>query len=228
MEVILALDFNDFKQSKKIIDELIDTTKWFKVGMESFYSHGHELLEYLNKKDAKVFLDLKYYDIPTTVEKAIKALVQRYNIHILNVHASGGKKMLEASKNIINTYSKDTKLIGVTTLTSFDEKSFSQVYSNSIIDTNKSLTRLCVSENLDGIVCSSNDIKHIKNIASDDFLYITPGIRLNSNNNDQIRVTTPKMAKQNGSTHIVVGREVTQSNNPKESLLKIRQNIYDY
>lgn len=226
-EIIIALDTNSFEVSKKLIDELFDQTRWFKVGMEAFYSHGEKLLDYLMFKNAHVFLDLKLHDIPTTVNKSLMSILKRYPVDLINVHALGGILMLEKSMEVINGLKTNTKLIGVTILTSHSDQELSKdlKFSLNALEMVKTLNKNCIKAGLNGVVCSPLEAAIIKENSPKDYLIVTPGVRLMGKNNDQKRVTTPKEAFFNGSTHIVVGREVTQAQSAQNALMEIKESL---
>lgn len=227
-EIIVALDTDNFNRSKFLIDELICETKWFKVGMEAYFSHGDILLEYLKEEEANIFLDLKLHDIPVTVAKATKALITRYKIDLFNLHCLGGSLMLENTAKLMRELEIKTKLIGVTILTAHSEESIKNDFNISI-DIKKEvvfLAQQALKNGCSGIVCSPHEIEIIKEIAPKDFTIITPGIRFGEERHDQKRVMTPREASQRGATHLVIGREITQSQTPKYTLQKIKESLW--
>lgn len=222
-KVIIALDFDDLDNTINFLNKFHNEKLYVKVGMELFYSEGINIIKEIKKRGHKIFLDLKLHDIPDTAKKAIKVL-GRLDVDMINVHASGGIKMMNDALLELRKINKDCKLIAVTYLTSIDN-----FILNNELGINKDINDMVLNlayntklANLDGVVCSVYESKLIKEKCGKDFLTITPGIRLEDNdNNDQKRVATPKIAKENLSDYIVVGRSITTSNNPYDVYKKI-------
>ena len=187
--------------------------------MELFYAEGGEIVKEIKKRGHKIFLDLKLCDIPNTVYKAMKNIAA-LGVDMTNVHAFGSIEMMKAAKKAINEVNPETKLIAVTVLTSSDQN----VLDNELmIDGNINDVILKYASNtkeagLDGVVCSPLESKIIKEKCGEDFLTVTPGIRFADDaKGDQKRVTTPAMAKEIGSSYIVVGRSITGAKDPVEA-----------
>ena len=176
----------------------------------------------MQKKNIKLFFDLKQHDKPNTVKRAINVICD-YGIWMTNVHVLGGKEMLASAKQVVKKESPETKLIGVTILTSLNDDLLKPLgFSNSVEETVYNFADLCHEAGLDGIVCSAGEAIHIRKKFLDNFLIVTPGIRLkNDTADDQKRVVTPVQAKNNGVSYIVVGRPVTMSSDPLSILKKI-------
>lgn len=217
-KLIVALDVNNLNQAKKLVNKLYPKVKFFKVGSQLFTSYGPEVIKFIKGKGAKVFLDLKFYDIPNTVANAARAAT-RLKVDIFNLHALGGIEMMstalkaakeEARKLKINR----PKVIAVTVLTS----------QNISVKVVLGLVNLARRAGLDGVVASAKEAQAIRRKRGKNFLIVTPGIRpASSGKNDQRRVATPKEAIQNGATYIVVGRPITEAKNPlkaAEDILK--------
>ena len=207
-DVIIACDFSS-KEEKPFV----------KIGMELFYAEGGEIVKEIKKRGHKIFLDLKLCDIPNTVYKAMKNIAA-LGVDMTNVHAFGSIEMMKAAKKAINEVNPETKLIAVTVLTSSDQN----VLDNELmIDGNINDVILKYASNtkeagLDGVVCSPLESKIIKEKCGEDFLTVTPGIRFADDaKGDQKRVTTPAMAKEIGSSYIVVGRSITGAKDPVEA-----------
>ena len=196
-----------------------------KIGSQLFTSSGPQIIKELNSLGFDVFLDLKFHDIPNTVYEAVKSAAD-LGIWMVNVHASGGRAMLEASKKALEGFDQPPLLIAVTVLTSFSEDSLNEV---GIKDLSEQVLRLADLTNecdLDGVVCASTDVKAIKNRFGKDFLTVTPGIRPNDSKvNDQNRISTPLEAVKNGSDYLVIGRPITESEDPTKALKKIIKEI---
>jgi len=218
-KIFIACDTSSVKIVKKIIKET--NTKQIKIG----YKFG---LEFFNSKNGRsfiskiknkiVFVDLKMHDIPNTCISAIKS-IKDLKINYLTIHISSGLSALKASKKV----SGKIKLIGVTTLTSLDNKNLKQIgYNKNLKKLIIHQAKLAAKANLDGLVCSAHEVKYIKKIFKKEI--ITPGIRFNSNINDQKRVMTPKQAFKNGSDWLVVGRAITKGD-IKKNLKKLINSI---
>ncbi len=221
-EVIIACDFKNKKELYEFLNILKDERPFIKIGMEMFYAEGPNLVKELKEKGYKIFLDLKLHDIPNTVYKAMKQIAN-LNVDITNVHAAGGIKMMVAAKKAIDELHAKTKLIAVTQLTSIDETILKEelLINKDINETVKHYASNTKKANLDGVVCSPLEAPIIKALG---LISVTPGIRFSENtNDDQARVTTPKKAKALGSDYIVVGRSITQAQNPLAAYLKAKQ-----
>ena len=217
-DVIIACDFSSKEETLKFLDQFKEEP-FVKIGMELFYAEGGEIVKEIKKRGHKIFLDLKLCDIPNTVYKAMKNIAA-LGVDMTNVHAFGSIEMMKAAKKAINEVNPETKLIAVTVLTSSDQN----VLDNELmIDGNINDVILKYASNtkeagLDGVVCSPLESKIIKEKCGEDFLTVTPGIRFADDaKGDQKRVTTPAMAKEIGSSYIVVGRSITGAKDPVEA-----------
>ena len=211
-KIFVACDSTNISKVKKIISETQNTKLkvGYKFGLEFLNSkYGRSFLSKLKEKI--IFADLKIHDIPNTCVSTIKA-IKDLNINYLTIHISSGLTALKACKKI----SGRTKLIGVTTLTSLDNKSLKEIgYSKNVDQLVSNQAKLAKRANLDAIVCSAQEVKIVKKLFKKEI--ITPGIRFNNKTNDQKRVVTPKQAYKNGSDWLVIGRPITNGN--------IRKNI---
>jgi len=202
---------------------LDDAANFYKVGLELFLNTRGEILDYLKTKEKKIFLDLKFHDIPNTVTQAAK-WAAGLGVDMFNVHASGGGVMMsttvETVKNTaLNNGFKVPLIIGVTVLTSFDIESFSQVgYKYTIPETVMNLAQLCQKSGLDGVVCSPQEANQIKTVCGQEFMTVCPGVRPRGTLlEDQKRITTPQEAIKMGADYLVVGRPITKSINPNQA-----------
>ena len=196
-----------------------------KIGSQLFTSSGPQIIKELNSLGFDVFLDLKFHDIPNTVYEAVKSAAD-LGIWMVNVHASGGRAMLEASKKALEGFDQPPLLIAVTVLTSLSEDSLNEVGIKDLSEQVLRLAELTNECDLNGVVCASTDVKAIKNIFGKDFITVTPGIRPNDSKvNDQNRISTPSEAVKNGSDYLVIGRPITESENPTKALEKIIKEI---
>ena len=225
-KLFVAIDQNDINRAKELIQKLPPELCGVKVGKELFTACGPEIIEWIQKKRFSVFLDLKYHDIPNTVEKAC-LVASKMGVSILNVHALGGKDMMLAAKEGVDKSNNSPYLIAVTLLTSMDSNSLKEIgLTSSISDQILNLAKSASQSKLDGIVCSAKDIKNIKDALPEKFLYVTPGIRLNNRDkDDQKRISTPLGAIKMGSDIIVIGRSITEAKFPEEVLNQIIDEI---
>jgi orotidine-5'-phosphate decarboxylase len=223
-KLFVAYDFSNPSKAKEFSKKINPEQCGIKVGKELFTSGGPAIVEWLQSKGFKVFLDLKFHDIPTTVKRACY-VASELGVWMLNVHAMGGNDMLSAAKEGVDQSNQNPYLIGVTVLTSMNNDNLNEIGINHSM--NKQILKLALNvstHKLDGIVCGASDIKGIKPSLPKDFIYVTPGIRLLSNaNNDQKRIISPEDAIKAGSSILVVGRPITESKNPAltaEEILK--------
>ncbi|MBT2813656.1 orotidine-5'-phosphate decarboxylase [Staphylococcus coagulans] len=221
---IIALDFATEADVIAFLNHF-DESLFVKVGMELFYQTGPELIKKIKALGHDIFLDLKLHDIPNTVGKAMKGLAQ-LDVDMVNVHAAGGSEMMKRAVEGLKKHNPNIKLIAVTQLTSTSE---TQLHHEQNIQTTMeeavlNYAQLAQRAGLDGVVCSPLEVSLLKAECGENFLKVTPGIRpANSRSDDQKRITTPEDAKKRGSTHIVVGRPITQSDNPVESYHQIKE-----
>ena len=222
MSVIVALDAKSQYDALVIADQLDPSLCRLKVGKELFTHEGSSVVKALHERGFEVFLDLKFHDIPNTTAQAVCAAADM-GVWMVNVHASGGRKMMETCVERLKAGNYQTQLIAVTVLTSMgrddlrdiglDVEPFEQV---------KRLATLTKDSGLDGVVCSAQEAKMLRQELGLDFSLVTPGIRpVGSNADDQKRIVTPKQAMLDGSTHLVIGRPITQSDNPSQALKDI-------
>ncbi|MEG0918399.1 MAG: orotidine-5'-phosphate decarboxylase [Anaerovoracaceae bacterium] len=213
-DVIIALDFPGKKETMEFLDEFNDRRLYVKVGMELFYSQGPSIIKEIKNRGHKIFLDLKLHDIPNTVQSAMKAL-GNLDIDMVNVHAAGTKKMMEAAiLGLTKENGERPLLIAVTQLTSTDQERLKNdiLIDRKLEDVVVKYAQNAMEAGLDGVVCSPLESPLIHENCDERFLTVTPGVRFaDSNVGDQVRVTTPARAKELGSNFIVVGRPITQA-----------------
>lgn len=233
-KIIVALDFNNFDDAKKIIDSTKDVLDYYKVGLESYISCGEKLINYLKENDKKIFLDLKFHDIPNTVSSAAVASL-KYGVDILNMHAQGGVEMMKSTVDAVSEYCskygvKKPLLIAVTLLTSLDND-YLKSYKIGFDSTDEYVVELAKktrSAGLDGVVSSPKETVLIKKELGKEFITITPGIRpAYEQLGDQKRVMTPREAKMVGTDFMVIGRPITKANDPKGAVIKILEELND-
>ena len=216
-KLIIALDFPDKTLALNFVNQLSPIDCKLKVGFQLFVAAGPDFVKELVDLGFDVFLDLKFHDIPNTVASACKSAA-RLGVWMINVHASGGDKMMQAAKQALVESNSNAKLIAVTVLTSMDQ---AQLNSTNVHETPenqvKHLAKLTQASNLDGIVCSAQEAELLRQVLNKDFLLVTPGIRpAGSAKGDQHRIMTPAAAKMAGVSYIVVGRPITQSDEPQK------------
>lgn len=220
-KTIIALDFSSADQVVEFLKQF-DEPVYVKIGMELTYAEGLSIVETVKKMGHHIFLDLKLCDIPNTVKGGMRNLA-RLGVDMVNVHCSGGIAMMKAAKEGLIEGAKDGQvplLIGVTILTSISQEALNNELGiqGELLDTVVRYAKNAKEAGLDGVVCSVHEAKAIREACGPDFVTVTPGIRLASDNvNDQKRVATPAYAKEQGAHMIVVGRSITGSANPKET-----------
>ncbi|VAW52579.1 Orotidine 5'-phosphate decarboxylase [hydrothermal vent metagenome] len=219
--VIVALDFSSEKETMRLVDQLEPALCKLKVGKELFTRCGPVLVKKLVDKNFDVFLDLKYHDIPNTVAKACVSAAE-LGVWMLNVHALGGEKMMAMAKQALesNNSSDSPLLIAVTWLTSSGQAELDALGINSTPQEMVSrLATMTQNSGLDGVVCSAQEAPMLRQNMNEDFLLVTPGIRpADASQDDQCRIVTPAKAMQDGSSYLVIGRPITQADNPYEAL----------
>ena len=216
-DVIIACDFNSKEETLAFLDKFTDVKPYVKIGMELFYAAGPEIVKEIKKRGHRIFLDLKLCDIPNTVMKAMKVL-SGLDVDMCNLHASGTIPMMEAAiKGLTREDGTRPLLIAVTQLTSTSE----EVMKRDLL-INEAIDKVVMhyasnakTAGLDGVVCSPLEAGKVKDTCGKEFLTVTPGVRFADGEvGDQVRVTTPERAKEIGSDYIVVGRPVTQAEDP--------------
>ncbi|SHK65720.1 orotidine-5'-phosphate decarboxylase [Selenomonas ruminantium] len=225
--LIAALDFHMMEDVKRLVTSLGDSVSYYKVGMELFYSVGAQVVTWLKEQGKDVFLDLKLHDIPNTAAGGICSLM-RLGATMLNVHASGGYTMMKTTVDRMHVEAEKLgiacpKLIAVTVLTSINQEDWEGLgQAMQIKGAVVRYAKLAKKAGLDGVVASAQEAALIREACGDDFLIVTPGIRpAGSDVNDQSRIATPASALKDGSTHLVIGRPIYASADPKAAALKI-------
>lgn len=221
--VIVALDYPDPSSAIAMADRLDPSLCRVKVGKELFTVAGPAVVESLQNKGFEVFLDLKFHDIPNTTSKAVLAAAN-LGVWMVNVHASGGRRMMEACREVIDSKAgHKPMLIGVTVLTSMESEDLAEVgVKTPAAEQVQSLACLAKSSGLDGVVCSAQEANVLKQNVGSEFKLVTPGIRLpTSKADDQRRVMTPVDAVESGSDYLVIGRPITQAAEPVAVLQSI-------
>ncbi len=216
-DVIIACDFSSKKEVMNFLDKFTEEKPYVKIGMELFYSAGPEIVKEIKNRGHKIFLDLKLHDIPNTVKKSM-AVLSGLDVDMCNLHAAGTKAMMKAAlEGLTRPDGTRPLLIAVTQLTSTDEESMQkELWIDKPIDeVVMHYAKNAADAGLDGVVCSPLEAGKVKKICGEKFLTVTPGVRFADGDvGDQKRVTTPARAKEIGSDYIVVGRPITQADDP--------------
>ena len=223
-KIIIPLDL-EYSEAIRMAKNFDANLCRLKIGSQLFTSSGPQIIKELKSLGFDIFLDLKFHDIPNTVYEAVKSAAD-LGIWMVNVHASGGRAMLEASKKALEGFDQPPLLIAVTVLTSLSEDSLSEVGIKNLSEQVLRLAELTNECDLNGVVCASTDVQAIKNRFGKDFITVTPGIRPNDSKvNDQNRISTPSEAVKNGADYLVIGRPITGSENPTKALEEINKEI---
>lgn len=224
--LIIALDYPTADAALAMAARLNPDDVIVKVGKQLFTSAGPSLVESLQNKGFRVFLDLKFHDIPNTVAAAVAAAAD-LGVWMVNVHASGGRSMLEAAANKLASYGEAPLLTAVTVLTSLNQDELAEVgVARSLPQQVESLARLSRECGLDGVVCSAQEASLLREQLPAPFCLVTPGIRPQGyQQDDQTRIVTPKAAVELGVDHLVVGRPVTQASDPAAAAAQILSDI---
>ncbi len=225
--LIIALDYNNIEDAIKLIDELEDEALIYKVGLELFLNTKGSIIDYLVSKNKKIFLDLKFHDIPNTTAMA-SVFASKQNIFMFNVHSSGGRKMMQKCVDEIKKVNDNTLLIGVTVLTSLSEDDVCEIFHSnmSLKELTLNLAKLSKDSNLNGVVCSPREASIIKKECGSNFITVCPGVRPAwASLDDQERVLTPKEAMIEGCDYLVIGRPILKAENRKEACIKIIEEI---
>lgn len=221
--VIVALDFANEHDTLQFVRQLSPDLCQLKIGKELFTATGRQLVEKLVHQGFKLFLDLKYHDIPNTVAQACKVAADM-GVWLVDMHASGGRRMMEAAANAVANQSHRPYLIGVTVLTSMEQTDLAELgYTQSPEQLVSQWAALAQQSGLDGVVCSAHEAALLRQQRGDDFLLVTPGIRLDvaGNSDDQRRIMTPQQALSAGASYLVMGRPIVQAANPAAVLREI-------
>ncbi len=221
--IIVALDYPDISSALALADRLDPSMCRLKVGKELFTSAGPVALEQLHQRGFEVFLDLKFHDIPNTTSKAVKAAAE-LGVWMVNVHASGGRRMMEACCEELGKRTEaNPLLIAVTVLTSMERQDLLEIGLD--VDPEQQVRRLATltkDSGFDGVVCSAQEVGMLRDEIGEEFSLVTPGIRpQDSERGDQRRVVTPQEAIAMGSSYLVIGRPITQADDPGVALREI-------
>jgi len=223
--IIVALDMES-KRALELAKKLNPQECKVKVGSQLFTADGPMIIEKLNELGFDIFLDLKFHDIPNTVKKAVETVI-KMGVWMLNVHSLGGKEMLRAAYEVVEKASIKPLLVGVTVLTSLNDKALKEVgLGLNTVDQVLLLAELCQAEGLNGVVCSANELSILRKHLNEDFLLVTPGIRSSEiEKDDQKRISTASEAISNGADYIVIGREISNEIDPSKKIRQILETV---
>ncbi len=229
--IILALDVDDFGEAERLVRAFKDSVGMFKVGKQVFTAYGTRIVEYIKGEGAKVFLDLKYHDIPNTVSKAAVEAA-KLGVDMFNVHASGGFTMMHETQTALqkaaDLHIRRPIIIGVTVLTSIDDAELARMgIGLSAKEFTRRLALLAKEAGLDGVVASGLEIGMIREVCGNEFVIVTPGVRISQTKDDQKRTIGPAEAIAAGATYIVLGRTVLTTDDPQATLKAIEAQIDD-
>ncbi|MBT2969504.1 MAG: orotidine 5'-phosphate decarboxylase [gamma proteobacterium symbiont of Ctena orbiculata] len=224
--VIVALDYPDQEKALALVERLDPSLCRLKVGKEMFTRLGPPFVEVLRSRGFDLFLDLKFHDIPNTVAAACDAAAD-LGVWMINLHASGGRRMMETARERLEARTQRPLLVAVTILTSLSGEEIHEIgFAGDPADNVSRLARLTQQAGLDGVVCSPREAEMLRRDLTDDFLLVTPGVRpKQAAQDDQRRVMTPAEAIRAGSSYLVVGRPITGAADPVEALQLINQEI---
>lgn len=228
-KLIIALDYDDLKEAQESVENLGNNVDIYKVGLEIFLNTNGKIIDYLHEKNKKVFLDLKFHDITNTVKAACEYAIKR-NVFMFNIHCSNGSKTMRKVAELVKKHNSNSILIGVTVLTNLSEEDIQEMFKSEMNLKELVLNMATITKNsgMNGIVCSADEAKFIKEKLGNDFVTVCPGIRprftLNKED-DQSRIMTPYNAIMNNADFLVVGRPVTKSENPVKAVKFIIEEI---
>ncbi len=227
-KIIIALDYPAAAPALALVDRLQPSLCRLKVGKELFTATGPALLERLMQRGFEIFLDLKFHDIHNTTAQACKAAAA-LGVWMINVHALGGRKMMEAAREAIANTAQPPKLIAVTVLTSMAQQDLTELGIDATpADLVLRLATLARDSGLDGVVCSAQEAALLRRRCGNDFCLVTPGIRpSDAKADDQVRTMTPRAALESGANYLVIGRPITQAVDPLQALKNIAKEIGD-
>jgi len=226
--LIVALDVASVAEVERVVDLLGDVVTFYKIGLELFSAEGPGVVEKVKSRNKKVFLDLKLHDIPRTVERAVKSGAS-LGVDLMTVHAVGGRAMLRAAKEAaLAAGANAPKILAVTVLTSLDQGDLADIgVSRDVRAQVEALGTFAFANGADGIVCSPHEVLNMRALLGPGALLVTPGVRpAGADVGDQKRVTTPAQAVRDGSSHLVIGRPILESPDPRAAALAIAREMH--
>ena len=233
--IFVALDYDNMEDAKRLVEKLGDNISMYKVGLESYLNTDGKLIDYLHEKGKKVFLDLKFHDITNTVKMACANAIRK-KVFMFNIHCSNGSKTMKKVAELVKESGSESLLIGVTVLTNLGEEDLQEMFRSSmkLEEIVLNLANLAKKSGMNGVVCSSQESKKIKEMAGNDFITVCPGVRPkftlnadNKSNDDQTRIMTPYDAIKQGVDFLVVGRPITKAEDPVKAAEMILEEILE-
>ncbi len=228
-ELIFALDVPDIEKARRFVEEIPELT-FYKVGLELFVREGRDIIEYLKDHQKRIFLDLKFHDIPSTVAGAARQVMDM-GVDVFNIHISGGWEMVKRSAEVVAEERAkrevETKIIGVTVLTSLGNEDIRRLgFQKNVSELVVELAKRGYEAGLDGVVCSPLEALNIKKVTSEEFLTFTPGISITGERrDDQKRVMSVRDAVENSCDYLIIGRPIRNSNDPRGTVLSILKQL---
>ncbi|MBP6125586.1 MAG: orotidine-5'-phosphate decarboxylase [Leptotrichiaceae bacterium] len=232
-KLIVALDYNNMEDAKRLIEIIGDNVSIYKVGLESYLNTEGKLIDYLHEKGKKVFLDLKFHDIENTVKMACESAIRK-KVFMFNIHCSNGSKTMSEVAKMVKNSNSESLLIGVTILTNLGQEDIEEIFKSNLKleELILNMANIAKNSNMNGVVCSPHESKIIKEKLGSDFITVCPGVRpkftldsKGNSNDDQNRIMTPYDAIKNKVDFIVIGRPITKSENPLQSTKLILEEI---
>lgn len=231
--IFVALDYDNMEDAKRLVEKLGDNISMYKVGLESYLNTDGKLIDYLHEKGKKVFLDLKFHDITNTVKMACANAIRK-KVFMFNIHCSNGSKTMKKVAELVKESESESLLIGVTVLTNLGEEDLQEMFRSSmkLEEIVLNLANLAKKSGMNGVVCSPQESKKIKELAGKNFVTVCPGVRPkfilnadNKSNDDQTRIMTPYDAIKQGVDFLVVGRPITKAEDPVKAAEMILEEI---
>ena len=227
MKLCIALDLPSKEENLQLAKQISSYSNdiWLKIGFRSYIRDGKEFVEELKQLGFKIFLDLKLYDIPNTMADASEEIA-KMGVDMFNIHASAGRVAIQKVMERLSTFQNRPLVLAVTALTSFDEENFEEIYEKPISQKAEQFAKMSYENGVDGVVCSAFESLDIKNITSENFITLTPGIRpFGEDSGDQKRVADISFAQNSKVDFIVVGRPIYKAENPQQVVKKIIKEI---
>ncbi len=226
-EIIVALDVNTRAEAEALLNTIGDAVNFYKIGLELFTAEGPDIVRLVKSHGKQVFLDLKFHDIPRTVERAVSS-GGKLGVNLMTIHSCGGREMIKAAAGAAAQFGTDApKILAVTALTSLDQTDLTDLGITREMSAHvEAMGTLACSNGANGIVCSPKEVRRMREILGTNALLVTPGVRpAGADVGDQKRVATPEQAVADGSTHLVIGRPIVQVPDPRAAALAILQSL---
>jgi orotidine-5'-phosphate decarboxylase len=225
---IVVLDYPNATEARRMVEELGELCRFYKVGSELYTAEGPDFVKFLQTRGNSVFLDLKFHDIPNTVRGAVRSAAT-LGVRLLTVHASGGRSMMEAAVDAAAAAREKCEVLAITILTSLDDETLSSVWDRKVGSMEAEVLRLAAiarDAGVPGVVCSGHEAAAVRQRFGNDFVTLVPGVRLaGGDRQDQARVVTPRQAADAGARYVVIGRTVTAAKSPRDAMEKVLSDL---